>query len=178
MIGLSRDTVQVVPYQSCWAQLFLQEADRLRLALGSVIGRIEHIGSTSVPGMNAKPIIDMLAAVEKLSSAGIVIPALERLGYEHCRDNPVPGRLFFVLGPQTGRTHYLSLAEAGSAFWCDHMAFRDYLLTHPAAANDYLVLKQRLAARFAHDRASYTAAKNDFITNVLSSPDCNAWPRS
>jgi GrpB-like predicted nucleotidyltransferase (UPF0157 family) len=118
--------------------------------------------------MMAKPIIDMLAAVENLSSAADLIPALERLGYEHRPDNPVPGRLFFALGSQTHRTHYRSLAAATSTFWREHIAFRDYLLAHRSVADDYAHLKQRLAAEFAHDRPSYTAAKNQFISRILT----------
>lgn len=168
MTGLSKDIVQIVPYQSCWADSFHREAERLRLSLGPAIGRVEHIGSTSVPGMSGKPVIDMMAAVEKLSLASTLIPVLERLGYEHRPDNPVPGRLFFALGPPALRTHYLSLAETGSSFWWEHIAFRDYLAANPATASDYAALKQRLAAQFAHDRASYTLAKNGFVRNILS----------
>jgi GrpB-like predicted nucleotidyltransferase (UPF0157 family) len=169
MIGLAKDTVQVVPWQPCWADSFLQEATRLHSALGSAIGQIEHVGSTSIPGMIAKPIIDMLAAVGRLSLADALIPALERLGYEYRPDNPIPGRVFFALGPRTNRTHHLSLAEIGSDFWQEHIAFRDYLLANRGAAEEYAALKQRLAGQFAHDRPSYTVAKKEFISRILGS---------
>ena len=168
MIGLSRSDVQVVAYQPEWAESFRREAARLRSTLGTAIGRIEHVGSTSVPGMVAKPIVDMIAAVESLSLASSLIPALERLGYE-CRPNdPVPHRLFFALGPRTRRTHYLSLAEVVSSFCHEHIAFRAHLLADCRVAEEYASLKQRLAAHFAKDRASYTAAKGKFVTQVLA----------
>jgi len=139
--------------------------------LGSAVGQIEHVGSTSVPGMIAKPIIDMIAAVERLSSASTFVPVLERLGYEHRPNDPVPGRLFFALGPRTQRTHHLSLAEVASSFWHEHIAFRDCLLANRSVAEQYASLKQRLAAQFGHDRPSYTAAKEEFIRHALSMRD-------
>ena len=167
MIGLSRDRVLVVAYQPEWAASFRREAARLRSALGSAVGQIEHVGSTSVPGMIAKPIIDMIAAVERLSSASTLVPVLERLGYEHRPNDPVPGRLFFALGPRTQRTHHLSLAEVASSFWHEHIAFRDCLLANRSVAEQYASLKQRLAAQFGHDRPSYTVAKAEFIRHAL-----------
>jgi GrpB-like predicted nucleotidyltransferase (UPF0157 family) len=168
MIGLSRDSVQVVAYQPEWAESFRREAVRLRSALGSAVSQIQHVGSTSVPGMIAKPIIDMIAAVERLASASTLVPVLERLGYEHRPGNPVPGRLFFALGPRTHRTHHLSLAEVDSSFWHEHIAFRDCLLAYRRVAEEYASLKKRLAAQFRRDRPSYTAAKEEFIRHTLS----------
>jgi GrpB-like predicted nucleotidyltransferase (UPF0157 family) len=168
MIGLAKDTVQVVPWQPGWADSFLQEAARLHSALGSAIGQIEHVGSTSIPGMISKPIIDMLAAVERLSLADALIPALERLGYEYRPDNPIPGRVFLVLGPHSHRTHHLSLAEISSGFWQEHIAFRDCLLANPRVAEEYASLKKRLAAQLRRDRPLYTAAKEEFIRHTLS----------
>ena len=167
MIGLPSDSVLVVAYQPEWAESFRREAARLRSVLGGAVGQIEHVGSTSVPGMIAKPIIDMIAAVERLSSASALVPILERLGYEHRPNNPVPGRLFFALGPRTHRTHHLSLAEVASGFWHEHIAFRDCLLANRIVAEQYASLKQRLAAHFRHDRPSYTAAKEKFIRHTL-----------
>ena len=167
MIGLSRDSVLVVAYQPQWAESFRREAARLRSVLGSAVGQIEHVGSTSVPGMIAKPIIDLTAAVETLSSASTLVPVLKRLGYAHRPNDPVPGRLFFALGPRTHRTHHLSLAEVASNFWHEHIAFRDCLLGNRSVAEQYASLKQRLAAQFGHDRPSYTAAKEEFIRHAL-----------
>jgi GrpB-like predicted nucleotidyltransferase (UPF0157 family) len=167
MIGLSRDSVLVVAYQLEWAESFRREAARLRSVIGSAVGQIDHVGSTSVPGMIAKPIIDMIATVERLSSASTLVPVLERLGYEHRPNDPVPGRLFFALGPRTHRTHHLSLAEVVSSFWHEHIAFRDCLLANRSVAEQYASLKQRLAAQFGQDRPSYTAAKAEFIRHTL-----------
>ena len=168
MIGLPKGSVQVISYQSCWPELFHQEATRLRSALGSAIGQVEHVGSTAVPGLSAKPIIDILVAVPSLSVARTLIAPLEQLCYEHCPDVPAPTRLFFALGPHTNRTHYLSLAEVGSAAWHDQTAFRDYLCSHPEAVAAYATLKHQLALQFASDRTAYTAAKEHFIHTILS----------
>ncbi len=171
MIGLARGIVQIVPYEETWPALFCQEAERLRFELGRAIGAIEHVGSTAVPGLSAKPIIDMMAAVVSLPAARELIPPLEQIGYEHRPDDTVPGRLFFAYGPHSSRSYHLSLTEPDSSFWREHICFRDYLRNHPSEAADYAQLKQRLAVRFADDRNGYTAAKTEFITRILEAED-------
>ncbi len=168
MIGLPRDCVQVILYQPTWPELFHQEAVRLRRALGDAIGLIEHVGSTAVAGLSAKPIIDVLAAVPSLSAARMLIAPLQQIGYEHRPGVQSPTRIFFALGPPTCRTHYLSLAEVGSLAWHDQTFFRDYLRAHPEAMTAYDALKRELAMRFPSNRSAYTAAKEEFIQNILS----------
>jgi GrpB-like predicted nucleotidyltransferase (UPF0157 family) len=142
MLGLPRGIVQLTRYHAAWPKLFDEEALRLRNALGPLIGQIEHVGSTAVPGMISKPIIDLMAAVPSLSMAYTLIAPLELLGYEHCPDTPEPSRLFFALGPHSCRTHYLSLAERGSKAWNDQICFRDHLCAHPKSSAAYSELKQ------------------------------------
>ncbi|HET7229843.1 MAG TPA: GrpB family protein [Longimicrobium sp.] len=162
-LGLDRASVRVVPHHPAWAALFAEEAARLRSALGSAVIDIEHIGSTSVPGLAAKPILDLSASVPSLADEVRLIPALERLGYQHKADPDIPERLYFVKGPPERRTHHLSLAEPGSRFWREHLRFRDLLRADPVLAAEYARLKHDLAARHACDRLAYTTGKKSFI---------------
>lgn len=161
----------LVPHRSEWGELFEEEAARLRAALGDGILRVEHVGSTAVEGMEAKPLIDMMAAVESLEEARGLVPVLEGMGYEHRGDGGgVRGRIFLAKGPRSRRTHHLSLAEPTSEHWRRSLLFRDYLRAHPKAAEEYRDLKRELArSRYPEDRESYTAGKNRFIEWAIES---------
>jgi GrpB-like predicted nucleotidyltransferase (UPF0157 family) len=163
MVGLRRGSVLLVPHRSEWRKLFEEEAARLRSALGEKILRVEHVGSTAVESMEAKPLIDMMAAVESLEDARGLVPALERMGYEHRGDGGVRGRIFLAKGPRSRRTHHLSLAEPTSDHWQKSLLFRDHLWAHPEVAEEYRNLKRELARKFPEDRDSYTAGKDSFI---------------
>ena len=167
MIGLKRGTVNVVSYQPVWRKLFEWEAARLRLALGNQIINIEHIGSTAIEGMDAKLIIDIIVALEILDKAGNLVPLVEALGYKYREDDNVPERIFFVKGPSSRRTHHLSLTEPTTGYWKAHILFRDYLLTHPEAAEEYKRLKRELAEQYPDDRDAYRAGKKEFIEKIL-----------
>ena len=157
----------LVPHRSEWGELFEEEAARLRSALGGAILRVEHVGSTAVEGMEAKPLIDMLAAVESLENAGGLVPALEGMGYEHRGDGGARGRVFLAKGPRSRRTHHLSLAEPTGEHWRRTLLFRDYLRAHPEAAEEYRNLKRELAREYPEDRDSYTAGKDRFIERAI-----------
>ncbi|MHC4983347.1 MAG: GrpB family protein [Planctomycetota bacterium] len=163
--------MRLVPYQADWPEHFEREAGRLRSALGDRIGVIEHIGSTAIPGMAAKPIIDVMAAVESIAVAESMIGDVEALGYEwHPRDRAdVPDRRYFVRRTPDGRrtTHHLSLAAATSAFWKRQLAFRDYLRSNPPTAEEYLQLKQNLARKYPNGRGAYVDGKNGFVREIL-----------
>ncbi len=167
MIGLSQDKVKVVAYQPGWRDLYEAEAQRLMAALGEAALAIEHTGSTAVEGLDAKPIIDLMIAVESLEAGEGLQPVLEELGYEFRPDDEVPGRLFHAKGPTENRTHHLSLAELDGRFWRVQLIFRDYLRTHPDAAEAYRLLKCELAGKYPDDRPSYTAAKGEFVLAAL-----------
>lgn len=166
-LGLDRTVVRVVPHDPAWARLFAEEAARLRAALGDAVIAIEHVGSTSVPGLAAKPILDVAASVPSLADAAALVPALRRLGYEHKPDPETPERMYFVKGPPERRTHHLSLAEPGSGFWRDHLRFPDLLRADPKLAADYERLKLQLAERHRGDRPAYTAGKQAFVESAL-----------
>lgn len=165
--------MRLTPYRSGWRTLFAQEASRLRYALGDRLLRVEHVGSTAVEGMEAKPLIDVLAAVESLEEAGGLVPALRGLGYEYRGDGGVAGRIFLAKGPRSRRTHHLSLVEPTGKRWRESLAFRDYLQANPVAAGEYRDLKRELARRFPGDRASYTVGKARFIERVVRSAPAN-----
>jgi len=167
MIGLARGTVQLQRYVPEWRTLFEQEATLLRSVMGTDAQHVEHIGSTAITGMAAKPIIDLVVLVSSLDEAGRWIPILQSLGYEHRPNNGVSDRLFFAKGPRSRRTHHLSLAEAKSSFYREKLLFRDYLCSHREAFDEYLRLKKELALRHPDDRDSYTEGKRGFVERII-----------
>ena len=166
-IGLPRLTVRLVPHDAAWAAEFAAEAAHLQALLGTDVGPIEHIGSTAVPGIHAKPIIDMMAGVDTLERARSFSSTLEAAGYEYRPNGDAPDRILFVKGPSVCRTHHLSLVVRGSAQWNGCLRFRDALRLDRELAKEYESLKQGLAAKFSSDRPSYTAAKEQFILRVI-----------
>jgi len=163
------DEVTIVEYNPSWSLLFEQEAANIRQVLGNLVLTIEHIGSTAVPGLAAKPIIDLMVGVRSLADGQQAVPALEALGYVYWREDPRPGRMFFVKGmPPFGlqRTHHVHVVEAYEEFW-ERLLFRDYLRRHPDEAQRYEALKRDLAARFRTDRESYTNGKSEYIHKVM-----------
>lgn len=163
------EIVEVVDYNPEWEKLYQAEAARLRLALGNLLAGLEHIGSTSVPGLAAKPIIDIMVGVHKISDAKACVDILTERGYVYVPEFEVsiPERRFFHRVENGRRTHHLHLVEVGSQFWKEHILFRDVLRTHEDVAEQYATLKRGLAARYREDRFGYTDAKSDFILGVM-----------
>jgi GrpB-like predicted nucleotidyltransferase (UPF0157 family) len=165
------DEVEIVDYDPRWPALFDQEARRLRATLDpSLIVGLEHFGSTAVPGLSAKPIIDILIAVRSLADAeASFVEALRDLDYVYWADNPNKDRMFFVKGmPPFGssRSHHVHVTETDGEMW-RRLAFRDHLRAHPEEAGTYERLKRRLAAEHRTDREAYTDAKAAYIENVM-----------
>jgi GrpB-like predicted nucleotidyltransferase (UPF0157 family) len=165
------DDVEIVPYDPAWPGLFAVEAARLRAALDAeLIVGIEHFGSTAVPGLAAKPIIDILIAVQSLARAkATMIQPILALGYVYWSENPDGDRMFFVKGmPPYGerRTHHIHITEPGGEMWQRRLAFRDYLRANSDEARRYELLKRDLAARFPTDREAYTEAKTEYVEAV------------
>jgi len=167
-LGLIRGKVKVVDYNSNWPRLFQEEQEKLRRALGDKVGGIEHVGSTSVPGLASKPIIDMIAAVDNLSIYIELIEPLSALGYEYMPERIFTDRAFFPKGPRDNRTHHLSLVLKDSDGWLSPIAFRDYLISHPETKKQYQELKLDLAKKYTDNRESYTKAKEHFIKDIIS----------
>jgi GrpB-like predicted nucleotidyltransferase (UPF0157 family)/GNAT superfamily N-acetyltransferase len=165
MIGLERDRVRLVPYTAEWKRLFEEEKARLQAAIGPYVLDIQHVGSTSIPGMVAKPIIDIGISVTSFEGARICIQPVEQLGYEYRGEFGIPLRHYFVKGDP--RTHHLHMHELGSPDWENQVLFRDYLIQHPALADEYAALKVDLAQRYPADREAYLEAKAPFIQRVM-----------
>ena len=159
--------IEIAEYDPAWPGAYERERAAILGALGDLVFAIEHVGSTAVPGLGAKPIIDMMVAVRGVFDDGQrCVAPLQALGYEYMGERGIPGRLFFARPIPRPRTHHLHMVEPESDFWCRHLLFRDYLRGHPEEARAYYELKVRLAARFQADRDAYTEAKTEFIRSV------------
>lgn len=166
------DAIELVPYNTEWPKLAEIEIKKLFEALPkNHILDIQHVGSTAIFGMLAKPIIDIQIAVDSLKAIKpIAINILKLLGYVYWDENPDSERLFFVKGmPPFGkkRTHHVHIVEPGSKQWKNKIIFRDYLISHPELAHDYEKLKRSLATLYTYDREQYTDAKASFINKIL-----------
>lgn len=168
MLGLRRGAVQVVPYTPTWATAFQSERARLQHALGAEALDIQHIGSTAVPGLAAKPILDLGIAVAAEAVVARCVPRLSALGYTYRGYRGSDQGHFFDQGPEQHLTHYLHMLPIGDPGWSNYLWFRDYLIAHPAMRDAYMRLKQDLAAQYAENRAAYTAAKATFVQRVLA----------
>jgi GrpB-like predicted nucleotidyltransferase (UPF0157 family) len=165
--------ISIVPYDSRWPAAFTDEADALSAAFGSVAVRIDHVGSTSVPGLAAKPVIDIQVSVEHLQPLSQQEATLERLGYRFVSlgafDAVYP---FFMKPPVWPSTHHVHLCVRGGEQERKHLVFRDFLRSHPETAAAYADLKRKLAAQHRGDttqsRERYSLAKTDFVEDVLA----------
>ena len=157
--------VSVAPYNTDWPRIYEAEANKLREVPGKQFVDIHHIGSTAVPGMPAKPVIDIMMLVWNIETVDACNEKFVRLGYEAMGEYGISGRRFFRKGDKT-RTHHVHVFEANSSEAERHLAFRDYLIAHPDEALEYGQLKQRLAQRFPNDIEAYIDGKNDFIKEL------------
>jgi GrpB-like predicted nucleotidyltransferase (UPF0157 family) len=164
-IGLPKGMVALYPYTPAWKRLFEEEQTILKASLGDRILDIQHIGSTSIPGMVAKPILDIAIAVNDFEAAKVCIGPIERLGYQYRGEFGIPRRHYFVKGDP--RTHHIHMVEITSQDWVNQLLFRDYLTHHPQSAQAYADLKIALAGQFPKDREVYLEGKAPFIQHVL-----------
>lgn len=169
-LGLQRGTVRVVAADPGWPALFRVESDRLSAAVdhaGLPPLAFEHVGSTAVPGLDAKPILDLMAGCQPDTDWQPYIDVLVAAGYERRGPQGVSGRELLVLGPEEARRHHLNLVEAGGKLWRESLLFRDRIRAEPALKAAYAALKRELASRHAVDRGAYAAGKAAFIAGVL-----------
>ena len=168
-LGLESGTVRLESYDPTWTNAFAAEAERLRqhFALTRLTLVLEHMGSTAVPGLAAKPILDILAGYPEGAAVTPYIDAFKAADYVHREDQEIAGREFFRRG--NPRSYHVHLTAIGSRFWHDHLVFRDRLRADEALRDAYAELKQDLAARFPLDREAYLAGKESFVNEVLSS---------
>ena len=164
-LGLASGVVQVVPYDPEWPRLFEAEARRLALALAPLVIAFEHIGSTSVPGLAAKPVLDIVAGIPEGAPVASYISPLVEAGYVHRGEQGIPGREFFRRGDP--RAYHVHLVRIGGHLWREHLAFRDYLRARADVRDEYAQLKHALAAQFPRDRPAYIDHKAPFIRRVV-----------
>ena len=167
--------IAVIDYQPAWPRQFADEAARIRRILGDNCVTIHHIGSTAVPGLAAKPVIDLLPVVRELAAVDHSAAAFARIGYEYLGEFGLPGRRYLRKGGDR-RTHQIHIFALGSAEIDRHLAFRDYLRTHPAVCERYARLKRSLAAQYPHDIEGYCDGKDAFIKRVERA--ALAWQRT
>jgi GrpB-like predicted nucleotidyltransferase (UPF0157 family) len=164
------DRIEIHLYDAQWPRRFQKEAARIAWALGDQVIRIEHIGSTAVPGIAAKPVIDIMVGLDSLDDGSGLIAPLAELGYAHWYEDPARGeRLYFVRWSDETRATRLShihAAPVGGVLWKEVLLFRDRLRADPILAAEYESLKQALAERHSDDRDAYTAAKSDFVRRI------------
>jgi GrpB-like predicted nucleotidyltransferase (UPF0157 family) len=165
-------TIDVVPYDPAWPEEFARERDRIRNALGDVAVRIEHNGSTAVPGLSAKPVIDIQISVAALHPMDLYERPLAALGYTHVPHEDDAWCPFFHRPADWPHTHHVHVVAAGDDEERRTLAFRDYLRAHPDAAREYEALKRRLADRFNvstfDSQQAYADGKTEFVGRILA----------
>jgi GrpB-like predicted nucleotidyltransferase (UPF0157 family) len=151
-----------------WPAAFEAEAVRIMTACGKAILSIEHIGSTSIPGIAAKPIVDLMAATETLQAAEALEPVLAKLGYEYVSrfNHLIPERRYYRRPLTLPRTHHLHITTFDSNFWIEHLRFRDALRADDRLRDEYEELKRQLSDRYADDIDAYTDGKTAFIRRI------------
>ncbi|EFH79578.1 GrpB family protein [Ktedonobacter racemifer] len=169
------DPIVIVPYDAHWPEQFAQLAKNLRTALGDVALRIDHIGSTSIPSLAAKPVIDIQISVADFEPLDAFRVPLERLGYVFRPENPELTKRYFRESPGQPRTH-IHVRRAGSVDQQIALLFRDFLRVHADVVAQYAALKTELAQRYRTDRNAYTDAKHPFIWQVIVQAD--VWAQS
>ncbi|KAF0106933.1 MAG: hypothetical protein FD147_2458 [Chloroflexi bacterium] len=165
----SPSPIVIEPSNPNWLILFQSEAALIQSVIGSYITSIEHIGSTAVPGLAAKPVIDILIGVQRVADSPLFLPPLTALGYIYRPEfeSELPERRYLLKMKDGKHTHHLHIVESTTQFFRKELAFRDYLRMHPETAEAYATLKYELAKKFGSDRAGYTDAKTAFIQDVL-----------
>ncbi len=163
--GERADAIEVVPYDPRWPDLFRELKARLREALGVTARQIDHVGSTAVPGLAAKPVVDVQVSVVDVEDEAAYVDVIEGLGFGlRWRE---PGHRYFRPTPGLPRLAQVHVCTGGSEWERVHLLFRDYLRTHPRVAEDYAARKRELAARYRNDRIGYTDSKGPFIVGQL-----------
>jgi GrpB-like predicted nucleotidyltransferase (UPF0157 family) len=155
-----------VEYNPIWVDIYNKEAVSVQSALGNLVQRIHHIGSTAIPNTCAKPIIDILVEATEIESIDSRDEAMIELGYEPKGEFGIPGRRYFSKGTDEKRTHHVHIFQVGDPQIERHLNFRDYLIANPDKAKEYCRMKKLLAAQYPNDIENYTNGKSDFINDI------------
>lgn len=163
------EPVHLQPYDAKWPEQFALEHNRLTLCMPGKFIEIQHIGSTAIDGLAAKPVIDLLAGVESMAVADALAETICSMGYTTSADfnSKLKDRKWFMRHANGRRTHHLHLVVYGEQCWLEHLRFRDILRASSSLTQRYTALKTQLADQYASDREAYTAAKAEFIRFVL-----------
>ncbi len=167
-MALKRGIVELEEYNSNWKNEYEREEKLLKEVLGNRIIEIHHIGSTSIEGLKAKPVIDILIVINNLDEITEIEELLKPYDYDNRGPQGVSDRFFFAKGPEDARTHYIHFTTPNSNTYYNQVYFKRYLTNHPEYIKKYCELKQELAEKYADERPKYTAGKNEFITNVIN----------
>ena len=167
MIGLNKSSVEVYPYDAVWTLEFKKEKKILKKILKYFDVQIEHVGSTSIPGLSAKPIIDIAIGVKDEKTLFEIESIMAEAGYHISNDYETKGEILARKGPPECRTHYIHMQLIGSEYWDEFMYFKRYLLDHPEEIKVYENLKKELSCKYAEERKKYTAGKNEYISSIL-----------
>lgn len=160
--------VRLEPYNPLWKEKFVIEKENLLKMMGGIVITIEHIGSTSIEGLSAKPIIDIAVAVNRLTDFEKVKQEfLNNSEYSIKEDSP-SDEILVRKGPEESRTHFIHIMELESSRYKNTILFRDYLIAHSKERLEYEELKTELAGKYSDNRVMYTSLKNDFITDILN----------
>ncbi len=157
--------VEVTNYNSNWPKSYQSEAERIRTIFAPILVDIYHIGSTSIEGLSAKPVIDILVEVSSLEKVDDFNQEMEHLGYEARGENGIPLRRYFQKGGDN-RTHHVHIFEKGNREIERHVTFRDYLRNHPQEAHKYGLLKEELAKKFPYDIEKYISGKDSLVKEL------------
>ena len=165
---MSSDVV-IVDYNPAWPIMYEEERAQIQALIGEYISEIHHVGSTSIPGLGAKPIIDILVIVREFALGERCVEPLATLGYEYMGEYGIPGRHYFrkPVGPFETRTHHIHMVEKGHDQRALMLIFREYLRLHPEAMQEYYQLKKGLAEQYKTDRDQYTDAKAPFVKSIV-----------
>jgi GrpB-like predicted nucleotidyltransferase (UPF0157 family) len=155
--------IRVVPYDTSWVLLYEKEAEELTRVFGDQLADIYHIGSTSVPGLAAKPVIDIMPLVHDIEAVDAFDEAMAALSYVAKGEGGITGRRFFIKPTETERTHHVHIFQVNSSDVLRHLAFRNYLIAHPAEAEIYAKMKIELARQFPEDIYGYMDGKDAWI---------------
>ncbi len=166
-MALKRGIVELSEYTPVWSEEYQSEEKLLKKVLGNKIKEIHHIGSTSIKGLKAKPVIDILIVIDSLNEISEIEEILKPYDYENRGQQGVADRYFFAKGPEDARSHYIHFVEPNSNTYYNQVYFKRYLLEHPEYIKEYCNLKQELAVKYANERPKYTQGKNEFITSII-----------
>ena len=162
---IDKRRVGVASYNPNWKNMYKEESEKIKNILNDIIIDIHHIGSTAIPGIKAKPVIDILVEVKDIEEVDKYNHKMEELGYEAMGEYGIPKRRFFRKG-ENNRTHHIHIFQTGNEEIERHINFKEYLIAHPDKAREYSKLKEELVNKYTYDVENYTNSKSDFIKEI------------